>query len=137
MHLALDPDAHSSSSPVRILVAGHSRPSGSCPLQLTQCVQETMGQDGKASAFRCLLSAEKPGVQAAKRNHSRVQGPWHRDCSKGTHPTRCCSLLHAESWQASVDLGALSSQGRRCTADQVNDSCRVLLPWPQIPGSRA
>jgi len=83
MHLALDPDAHSGSSAVRILVAGHSWPSGSCSLPPAHCTQEATGQDGAAPALRCLLFAENQvckqqrGITPESRDHgtgTAVQG---------------------------------------------------------------
>lgn len=90
------------SSPVRILVAGHKWPSGPCPLHPAQCVQDTMGQEG---AVQLPALCKKTGVQAAERNHCRMQGPRHRDCSEGTLPIKCCSVLHAHPWQVSMELG--------------------------------
>lgn len=45
------------------------------------------------------------GGQAAERNRSREQRPWHRDCSEGTHPIRCWCLLQAWTWAFSPPRG--------------------------------
>lgn len=80
--------------------AGHS----SCPMQSAQRAQQVTGQDGAAVACRSLLFAANR-CASSREKPLQSAGPWHRGCSEGTHPTSCRTLLQAEPWQASTDLG--------------------------------
>lgn len=133
MDLAPEPGVHSGSSPVRVLVAGHRWPSGPCPLQPAQCMQDTTGQEGAVSAAcssqknRFASNKEEP-LQSAG---TMAQGLQSRD---SFHQVLCPA--HS-AMTGEHGPGALPSQGRRCLVHQGHNSCRAPLPWPQSLWSRA